>query len=86
MRDSRDAVTFNLSIDASSCRREYRGRQGLTVIEVFEQAGISFRRDYQSVVSPLAAPERMAFRTASIVARPPGAVAPHSNRVAAGVQ
>ena len=42
--------------------------------------------DYQSLFGLLIAPDRTAFRTLSIVARPPGAVPPHSNRVAPGVQ
>jgi hypothetical protein len=42
---------------------------------------------YQADVWPLLrAPDRIALRRASIVAKPPGAVPPHSNRVAAGVQ
>ena len=44
------------------------------------------RIGYQTVVSPLTPPDRMASRTSSIVASPPGAVPPHSKRVAAGVQ
>jgi iron complex outermembrane receptor protein len=42
--------------------------------------------NYQSLFGLLIAPDRTAFRTSSTVARPPGAVPPHSNRVAAGVQ
>ena len=42
--------------------------------------------NYQDLVGPLIAPDRTAFRTASIDARPRGAMPPHSNRVAAGVQ
>lgn len=42
--------------------------------------------DYQRLFGLLIAPDRTALRTSSIVARPPGAVPPHSNRVAAGVQ
>ncbi len=43
-------------------------------------------QSYQNVVGPLIAPDRTAFRTSSIVARPPGAVPPHSNRVSASIQ
>jgi hypothetical protein len=63
---------------------------GLTVQRASSAATIRNRLmtapSYQSVVSPVTAPDRTAFRTSSIVFRPPGAVAPHSNRVAAGVQ
>ena len=43
-------------------------------------------KNYQDLAGPLITPDRMALRTSAIVARPPGAVAPHSKRVAAGVQ
>src|SRR5512136_63470 len=33
--------------------------------------------NYQNRAGPLITPDRMAFRTSSIVARPPGAVPPH---------
>ena len=59
-------------------------QRGLECVE--GSTGTAIGRGYQSAVSPLIAPDRMAFRTSSIVARPPGAVPPHSNRVAAGVQ
>ena len=42
--------------------------------------------DYQDVTGAAAMPDSTAFRTSSMVARPPGAWPPHSNRVAAGVQ
>ena len=41
---------------------------------------------HQALLELLIAPDRTAFRTSPIVARPPGPVPPHSNRVAAGVQ
>ena len=43
-------------------------------------------KNYQNLAGLLIAPDRTAFRTSSIVASPPGAVPPHSKRVAAGVQ
>ena len=44
------------------------------------------RKAYQNLGGAVIAPDRIAFLTASIEARPPGARAPHSNRVASGVQ
>ena len=44
------------------------------------------RVNYHDLVAPLIAPDKRAFRTSSIVFRFPGAMPPHSNRVAAGVQ
>ena len=41
---------------------------------------------YQTLFGLLTAPDRTTFRTSSSVARLAGAVPPHSNRVAAGVQ
>ena len=41
---------------------------------------------YHPATGPLTAPDRMARRTSSIVASPPGAAPPHSNRVASGAQ
>ena len=44
-------------------------------------------RNYQNLAWPLLiVPDRIAFRTSSMVVRPPGAEPPHANRVAAGVQ
>src|SRR5262245_26270464 len=43
-------------------------------------------KNYQRPTGPLIAPDRVALRTSSIVTKPPGAVPPHSNRVASGVQ
>src|SRR4030095_13010390 len=40
--------------------------------------------NYQNLAGPLITPDRIAFRTSSMVTRPPGAVPPHSKRVAAG--
>ena len=47
---------------------------------------IAISSHYQNFVGPLIDPDSMAFRTSSIDARPRGAMPPHSNRVAAGVQ
>ena len=50
------------------------------------KAGHYVPTNYQNLAGPLIVPDRMARRTSSMVIRPPGAVPPHSNRVASGVQ
>jgi hypothetical protein len=63
-----------------------------TLVEVLERFTICRQlpgqrlTNYQNLAKLLIAPDRIAFRTSSIVVRPPGAIPPHSNRVAAGVQ
>ena len=51
-----------------------------------EARGHKTPMNYHDLVAPLIAPDRRAFRTSSMVFRFAGAIPPHSNRVAAGVQ
>lgn len=49
-------------------------------------AGNSAQANYQILVGPLIAPDRMVSRTSSIDVRPNGAIPPSSSRVSAGTQ
>ena len=75
------------SLDPALSRtRRFETLGSSTMASVVKNFPTSKLKNYQNLVGPLIAPDRMAFRTSSIDARPRGAIPPHSNRVAAGVQ
>ena len=51
-----------------------------------DHVSLSTGAGYQDVTGAAAIPDNTALRTSAMVARPPRAWPPHSNRVAAGVQ